>query len=347
MVEALPAGADSVSSLRTHDTPALLGALKALKPPFDDAQRGELIALAVAHADAKVRTAATKHYDANFDDMATLKSAFRTIRTRNCVADSILHELGHEHSRAIACALMFHARIGTGTAFDLDADVRRVVLGWCTAFAARHELTELWLHDSTEPYETPHFHTMSSQTLADVFAAAREAGLRGIRFKRVAFDTLPASLADAAPWMKALQIASSTFTQLPPAILSLENLEELVLWSHALNDLPDLASLKHLKLLDISWSRTMTSVPASVCHHPGIEHLKVGAGEIAHFPESITNMRSLRILDLERSPVVSLPAHLTTLPSLETIVVSGCARLNYPDAVAMFSRAGRSITWKA
>lgn len=331
--------------MRTRDVTALLAALKSLSAPDDD-QRAELIALAFVHPDDRVRTKATSLYKANFDDLATLKKTFRTIRTMNSVADALLHELGHPLTREIARAMMFHGKIATGTAFDLDPDIRRALLPWYRAFSAENELTELWLQRGMEPYEAPRFHAVSEEMIVDVLEFAREAGLRGVQFQHVFFDKLPAAMAKAAPWMKFLQIAGSKFATLPDVILELEQLEELVLWSHRLEDLPDLSRLRHLKSLDLSWATKMTSVPEAVCSHPGIEVLKIGVGTIKELPASIVHMTSLRVLDIERSKIAKLPKHVTQLPKLETIVIAGCGSLDVAAASALFAQAGRTIAWK-
>ena len=109
--------------------------------------------------------------------------------------------------------------------------------------------------------------------------------------------------ADTTPWpeafcglahLKQLYIRGAGFGCLPQRFGELVSLEDLSLQYGALQELPDMASLRRLKRLLLDGNRLRT-LPESVGHLPALEHLSLNGNPFESLPASLQAIPEIRI----------------------------------------------------
>ena len=338
----------AVAAFRTGNDTDVLDALKALKA-LDGEVEAEVIALAYAHPEAGVRKKAMSLVKKHVASAADIKAVLKIFRNAHG-GDDRLRDLEYARKKELARAMTYHAWMGTGTAFVLDDEVRAILLEQCVERAEREDediliLDEFWQnwkgsHGSTA---NPGFHRLPEGFAKKLNGLQKRRQFRGIRLHAVDLEDLPADFASCASWMKSLQLSCNDFTTLPEVILKLKNLEELIIWGHELEDLPDLRPLKKLWRLDIGNSTKMKTIPESVCQNDQLKELRIGNGKIRKVPDAIAGMTSLERFGMQSANVRKLPNAFFELPAIEEVRVrySGVAA----DAVkARFRDAGRKVT---
>ncbi|XP_057741005.1 putative disease resistance protein RGA1 [Arachis stenosperma] len=116
----------------------------------------------------------------------------------------------------------------------------------------------------------------------------------------------------------------------------LKCLRALKLSFHFMIELPkSIDKVKHLRYLDLSYSRNLRSLPESIGNLVCLQTLKVeGCGSLVSLPESIGNLVCLQTLKVEGcGSLVSLPESVGNLICLHTLILTFCNKLVFPTKI--------------
>ena len=314
--------AKEAAAFRTEDSTKLLEALKAIKAPIHDEVQAELIAIAYVHSEAGVRKKAMTLVKKYVEDAAAFKTAYKTLSNVKYQADPRVGAFEHRLQKSIARAMVFHGGCGLGVAFELDADVRKLMLELMVKAAKRAKQDFLILdqiHTSDRQFNNINFRDLPESFGKEIGALRKLHPFVGLRFHAAGVPSLPSSFAKCAPWLKTLKLNFSDMTTFPTAILKCTNLEELYIIGSHLDDLPDLRALKKLKKLDIGNGKKMKTIPESVLDLEGLEWLRIGNGSINKVPDGIARMTSLKSFHMQSTNVRKLPESMKTMKNLKEI----------------------------
>jgi Leucine-rich repeat (LRR) protein len=130
----------------------------------------------------------------------------------------------------------------------------------------------------------------------------------------------PAALLEAlkAPQSAtSLQLAGLGLEKVPAEVLTLSNLQQLVLNENRLSALPDLARLTRLEVLWVAGNRIASwSLP------PSLKDLDLGRNALGAVPAPVWELGSLRVLSLRQNHLDALPRDVSRLAFLEVLDLS-------------------------
>jgi Leucine-rich repeat (LRR) protein len=93
------------------------------------------------------------------------------------------------------------------------------------------------------------------------------------------------------------------FTEIPPIVLTLKQLEMLVISEAKITTIPDtIATMTQLTHLDLSHNQ-ITEIPAAIAAMQHLETLDLSNNQITAIPEALTTLPKLQFLDLRRNPI--------------------------------------------
>ena len=127
---------------------------------------------------------------------------------------------------------------------------------------------------------------------------------------------------------------------LPEMKVGMKNLERLDLSSTTIKVLPSsIGHLKALKHLDLSCCEDLVSLPESICNLRSLETLYLlECSGLKGFLEIRSDMKNLKILDLQSTGIKELPSSLGRLPALEHLYLSSCKHLvSLPETICNLS----------
>lgn len=125
---------------------------------------------------------------------------------------------------------------------------------------------------------------------------------------------------------------------LPPEIAELKNLESLDLSYSNLSTLPDsLAQLKSLRKLSMHCSE-LTEFPPVIKQLTGLTHLDLGYNWLTSIPDEIGNLMKLEALNLDHNKLQSLPESIGQLTSLGVLELGLNALNKLPDEFGSLSK---------
>ncbi|GGF23348.1 leucine-rich repeat domain-containing protein [Flavobacterium limi] len=127
--------------------------------------------------------------------------------------------------------------------------------------------------------------------------------------------------------------------ELPLCITQLELLESLDLAMSGLSKLPkEIVNLQNLKKLDIS-TASFKKFPEEILSIPGLEELFLNNGNednkqcITEIPDSISQLKNLKKLDLTNNPIGKVPAAVFELENLEYLSIASIGISSVPNEI--------------
>lgn len=290
--------------------------LKNLRPPLDAETERELIAVAFASGDAKVRALAQKLVAKHVTGAALIKSTLGAGFHRASDASDKLRRLRRKDRGKLAVAMRAHGAYVAGVAFEEDEEFARDRM---------YKLVNKGVLDLHEWYMTPNqVESLELRTIPDVLFDELPALHKKKPFDSVLLwaspTVLPERFAELAPFLKKLTLGYTDITELPDVVCQCTKLEVLELHEPELVRLnPKLKKLKALKKLVIGRAKKLKALPVEVCELPNLEELGLWFVRMKTLPPEIGKLTSLRVLDLYSSSVTTLPDELARLSELETI----------------------------
>jgi Leucine-rich repeat (LRR) protein len=138
-------------------------------------------------------------------------------------------------------------------------------------------------------------------------------GLRNNKFK-----SLPSTISQVRS-LSILDLSSNEFAQLPQEVLSLENLDQLIIRDNSLSALPDgFTQLKKLSTLDLSGNK-FTTLPAVIAGMPALTSLNMDRTNLSDLGPDLGKMQQLTVLSFIGDKKLDLPATLNSLAQLSKL----------------------------
>lgn len=130
-----------------------------------------------------------------------------------------------------------------------------------------------------------------------------------------------------------LSLADRGLTELPPQVLEMENLEELILYGNRLSTLPPgLSRLQNLRKLDLTRNR-FAKLPAVVTELRDLEELQLFGNRLTTLPAGIGRMKKLVQLNLMFNPIERLPEEIGDLAELRYLRLCRHRMKRLPDSI--------------
>lgn len=127
---------------------------------------------------------------------------------------------------------------------------------------------------------------------------------------------------------------------LPDEMGELESLEQLLLDSTSIEEIPEWRNMKKLKILSLVECKSLkkflfTRQPKSIENFNSLIELDLTSSAILELPDSIGNMKNLRVLKMRNSSITKLPNAIGMLEKLEELEVGALAKLRgeIPDNI--------------
>lgn len=119
-----------------------------------------------------------------------------------------------------------------------------------------------------------------------------------------------------------LDLSKTKLTEIPTEIYRFKNLQELNLSKNKLTSLPDDFLFDDLRILDVS-RNDFTVFPEVLCQNLALRNLFMGKNKIQYIPDNIGYLQNLIVLDIWFNPLEDLPESLTQLRNLRFLDLSG------------------------
>jgi len=315
-----------VAPLRTRDATTLAAAVAALKPPFSDALRAELIVLALAHQDPTVKKKAAAQ-GKHVPELAAWKTAKALSGSQQHQIDEKFAPFEHPLKLAVARALLFHRYAGVAYLFENDPQTRGGLLDLLVDHAKREgepilELDTIYWYWREHGGWSSYIHIAQwpKGLTAEITARRAKYPFTGIRLHGCNLTDLPDELAEAGAWLESLDLAYNPFTAWPQVLAKLPKLAKLTIYGTPFEDLPDdITELAALRSLDIGNMKVMKEIPQSVCKLDKLAWLRIGNGSIRKIPDELVNMTGLEEIELQSTQVSKLPAGMAKMPNLKKV----------------------------
>ncbi|MEH2280221.1 MAG: COR domain-containing protein [Nostoc sp.] len=118
-----------------------------------------------------------------------------------------------------------------------------------------------------------------------------------------------------------LDLSDMKLTEIPEAIASLTQLQELYLRNNQLTELPEaIAYLTGLQWLDLS-NNQLTELPEAIASLTQLQQLNLSNNELTQLPEAITSLTQLQQLNLSNNELTQLPEAIASLIKLKKLNV--------------------------
>ncbi|MEH2188529.1 MAG: COR domain-containing protein [Nostoc sp.] len=131
-----------------------------------------------------------------------------------------------------------------------------------------------------------------------------------------------------------LDLSNIELTELPEAIASLTQLQNLDLSDNQLTELPEaIASLTQLQQLDLS-NNELTALPKAIASLTQLQQLDLSHNELTELPEAIASLTQLQQLDLSNNELTALPKAIASLTQLQNLDFHNNQLTQLPEAIA-------------
>jgi Leucine-rich repeat (LRR) protein len=140
--------------------------------------------------------------------------------------------------------------------------------------------------------------------------------------KNKLYTSLEEALAAPADSVYRLDLSKQKLDSLPQEVMTFKNLRELHLEKNRLTSLPDNFYFEDLRILDISKNK-LENFPEALCKVPSLRRLYISKNKIDSLPDCIGNMSDLIELDAWFNPIDYLPESLTQLRNLRSLDLRG------------------------
>jgi hypothetical protein len=162
---------------------------------------------------------------------------------------------------------------------------------------------------------------------------ARRKGARTLDIRGLKLRELPEAIASLTE-LQQLYLSNNQLTELPEAIRSLSQLRVLYLSHNKLTELPEaIASLTELQELNLS-NNQLREVPEAIASLTRLRVLYLSNNQLTELPEALTSLTQLQDLDLSRNQLRELPEAIASLTELHLLHLSGNQLRELPEAIA-------------
>ena len=173
---------------------------------------------------------------------------------------------------------------------------------------------------------------------------ARREGAIKLDLSGIELTELPEAIVSLSQ-LQQLNLSDNQLRELPKAIASLSQLQQLDLTRNQLRELPEaIASVTQLQHLDLSGNQ-LTALPEAIAHLTNLKILNVGGkpwheqkNQLTALPEAITSLTQLQQLDLSGNQLTALPEAITSLIQLQQLNLCGNQLRELPEAIASLSQ---------
>ncbi|MFT4602651.1 MAG: leucine-rich repeat protein SHOC2 [Arenicella sp.] len=119
-----------------------------------------------------------------------------------------------------------------------------------------------------------------------------------------------------------LDLSKQRLEKVPTEIYAFKNLQELNLSKNKLDSIPKEMNFDDLRILDLTKNK-FKIFPACIYEMTSIRNLFLGKNNIEIIPDEIGRMHDLIVLDMWYNPIDDLPETLTNLRNLRSLDLSG------------------------
>lgn len=127
---------------------------------------------------------------------------------------------------------------------------------------------------------------------------------------------------------------------LPSGLVSMPQLETLILREASCGDYSLLGQLKSLRILDLA-ATGLTQMPAEVVSLDGLRHLYLSDNDLTNLPPAIMGMRSLQYLNLDRNRLGALPQEIAGMTELRWLRLNQNQLAVLPDTLGNLAQLQR------
>jgi hypothetical protein len=136
----------------------------------------------------------------------------------------------------------------------------------------------------------------------------------------------------------ALDLSYMELTELPEAIASLTQLQELDLSNNQLRSLPEaIASLTQLRVLYLQ-NNQLRSLPEAIASLTQLRVLYLQNNQLTELPEAIASLTELHLLHLSGNQLTELPESIECLTRLQELNLNNNKLRELPEAIASLTR---------
>lgn len=121
------------------------------------------------------------------------------------------------------------------------------------------------------------------------------------------------------PQLRHLKLQNNRMDALPKYFVGMHELRDLNISNNKFKDVPSVVcGLRSLVDLDVSFNM-ITVLPQDLGQLTQLEHFIIVGNQVSRIPEMFANLRSLRVLDCRRNPIVDISV-VCTLPKIEQLL---------------------------
>jgi hypothetical protein len=162
---------------------------------------------------------------------------------------------------------------------------------------------------------------------------ARRKGTRTLDIRGLKLRELPEAIASLTE-LQQLYLSNNQLTELPETIRSLSQLRVLYLSHNKLTELPEaIASLTQLQELNLS-NNQLREVPEALASLTRLQLLHLSHNQVTEVPEALASLTRLRVLYLSNNQLTELPEALASLTQLHDLDLSNNQLRELPEAIA-------------
>lgn len=136
------------------------------------------------------------------------------------------------------------------------------------------------------------------------------------------FTSLDDALSVPADSVYQLDLSKQKLTDIPQEVKQFKNLQNLNLSKNKITTIENDFIFTDLRILDLSKNK-FNHFPEVICQNTSIRNLFMGKNDMPEIPECIGNMQNLIVLDIWFNPIDDLPQSMTQLRNLRSLDLSG------------------------
>ncbi|MEH2303584.1 MAG: leucine-rich repeat domain-containing protein [Nostoc sp.] len=162
---------------------------------------------------------------------------------------------------------------------------------------------------------------------------ARREGAIELDLSDMELSEIPEAIASLTQ-LQQLYLSGNKLTQVPEAIASLTQLQTLDLSGNKLTQVPEaIASLTQLQTLNLSYNQ-LTQLPEAIASLTQLQNLDLSHNELTQLPEAIASLTQLQNLDLSNNELTQVPEAIASLTQLQNLNLKSNQLIQLPEAIA-------------
>ncbi len=162
---------------------------------------------------------------------------------------------------------------------------------------------------------------------------ARQEGAIKLDLSNMRLTEIPEAIASLTQ-LQNLDLSDNQLTQLPEAIASLTGLQNLDLSNNQLTTLPEaIASLTQLQRLYLD-NNQLTQLPEAIAFLAQLQQLYLHNNQLTQLPEAFASLTGLQTLYLRNNQLTQLPEAITSLTGLQELYLDNNQLTELPEAIA-------------